>query len=178
MEILHLENSHHARQVFSSEYGGGYLKGWNLCFEDTITGLHEELYDDNGFYTYKGYEKYDFVVIDLAISMPSLTKAEICEHIKELNIPEVPMLCEADIPLWGLDYYKHVIAVRPETRKMVEEGRVILFSGHAAKIREKGLYNEKDPIYVNTRLIDRGVGDSTTELVELIKSIGSRNNRR
>ena len=155
MNILYLEDNPVARKNIA-DFNAGRHK---IDFVDKITALNEILYDE------EGYKEYGAVVLDLSINMPLLTRAQIIKRIPLLNKPDVPTTCsDIDIPLYGLDYYRYVIAKRLETRKMVMEGRIILFTGHAQKIRNKGLYNEKDNDFITTKLIDRAARNATSDL--------------
>jgi len=164
MKVLYLEDNDNACKNIE-EFNREEFQ-IDIDFVDTITALDEILYE------MEEYKNYGAVVIDLSIDMPFFTKEDIVKQIPELGREDVPTTCtEQYIPLYGLDYYKYVIAKRSQTQKMVEEGRIIFFTGHASKIRSRGLYSEKDPLFKNTRLIDRAEKNATGKLFSILREL-------
>jgi len=171
MKILCLEDSDKACdniELFNDRHN------YQIDFVDTITAFDEII-----FYM-EGYKTYDAFVIDLCINMPQLTREFIVERIPLLNLPEVPTYCVEgeNIPLYGLDYFRLVIAKRAETEAMVSEGRVIFFSGHAAKIRTRGDYDESMPVFKHTTLIDRAEQGATSKLFSMLSEIEGNMKKR
>jgi hypothetical protein len=162
MKVLYLEDSANSFKNIEDFNRGEF----QIDFVNTVTALDEVLYE------MEEYKNYCAVVMDLSIDMPFLTKENIVRRIPELDRKDVPTTCtEQYIPLYGLDYYKHVIAKRSQTQKMVEEGRIILFTGHASRIKSRGLYSEKDPLFENTRLIDRAEENATGKLFSILREL-------
>ena len=169
MRVLYLED----RQIGRDNIDDYNQERHEIDFVDTITAFDEFLYEMNG------YEKYDAVVIDLAIDMPLLTKDDIVNRIPELNRDEIPTKCIGiTIPLYGLDYFKYVIAVRPETENMLKDGRVLFFSGHAKKAKNRGLYDENMEIFKHTKMFDRAERGTTKALFEEFEKIEEARQRK
>lgn len=158
VQILITDDAESARKDFCDYFRDEYI----LDFVDTITSLDEFLYVE------EGYKTYAAIMIDLNLDMPNISRERLKKEIPEFKNMDKPIQLEGNIPLYGFDYFTRVILTRPETQQMVNEGRIILFSGHAAKIRKEGLFtNEK---YPHTQLIDRAEG-GTEILSQLIKNI-------
>ena len=166
IKVLYLEDNLTSRREIH-KFNEDYQESGNhqIDFVNTLTGFDEELYELDG------YKTYAVVVVDLSINMPFLTREQIIERIPLLNVKGVPTTCAESIPLYGLDYYKLVVAQRVETKQMVEQGRVILFSGHAAKVVSRGLYDKQQEIFKHTELIDRAERDATKKLFSRFSEI-------
>lgn len=168
MKVLLLEDYGKARENVDIYFRNRF----QFSYVDTVTALDEFLFD------MEGYNEYGALVLDLCINMPLFTREEIVKRIPLLDCADVPTECEAHILLYGLDYFKLVIAQRPETKDMVESGRVIFFSGHANKIRSKGIYDEKMIVFRHTALIDRAEENAMpclfSKLSDIEKKLGAQ----
>ena len=155
MKVLYLED----RGLSIENILSGNKNRFEFKFVNTVTGIHELLIIK------EGYRTYGAVVIDLSIEMPNLTKSKIIKRIPEFNIEGIPTVCAGNIPLYGYDYYRLVLIKHEEIKNsFINKGRIIIFSGHAAKARTEGLYNETMEIFINTPLIDRAALNATNEL--------------
>ncbi|GHV09079.1 hypothetical protein FACS1894217_12590 [Clostridia bacterium] len=147
MKVLYLEDNLLAIDNIQS----ANMDRFQISFVRTITAFDECLFES------AEHCDYGAIVLDLCIEMPRLTKEEIVALIPELNRDDVPSYCIAgkNIPLYGLDYFKHVMSVRNKTKNLINQGRVIFFSGHAAKIKSRGIYDQKNEMFRNVNLFDR-----------------------
>jgi hypothetical protein len=146
MKILYLEDNLEARKNIELVNDGRF----QIDFIDTVTLFHAILFEQ------KGYESYEAIVMDLNIDMPLLLIEEISKKIPELS--EEPTFCNIkgkNIPLYGLDYFIRVITVKNETKTMLEQGRIIFFTGHAAKIIQQKLYDKEQEEFKHVELLDR-----------------------
>jgi len=173
MTVLYLEETYSARKSIIDFSERHYQEDRHkFVFVETVTALDEYIYE------MEGYNTYGAIAVDLAVEMSLLPREDIVSRIPLLDRDDVPTKCIDDsapgnpsIPLYGLDYFRLVIAKRKETQQMVSEGRVVLFSGHAAKIRSRGLYNETLAEFANTQLIDRAERDATGKLFSMLSTI-------
>jgi len=156
LKILYLDDRREAHNNLKQEIGRDVV-----CVEDLIT-FDEWLYDD------EGYKKYDLVILDLALELSGDIKLDdLRDEISELCSDDVPTYCEARIPLIGFDYFNLVINTRAETRRMLDEGRIVLLSGHVVKLSEKEIFTKQK--YPNVTLLDRGKKSSYVELLQIIE---------
>ena len=154
-KILYIENTDDGRQVFSHWTSDKY----DLTIVEDLIDLDERLYDMGG------YEEYDALVIDLALEMsPGIAMEDLESEIPGFSGIDYTQV-GGGITLLGFDYFKHVVNIREETEKMVAEGRVILFTGHAKIIKRDNKYTEDK--FPTTPLIDRS-DPNWTDLLEQI----------
>jgi len=147
MKILFLEDTKNARFAISN-YNN---EEFEISFAGDLISFHGALCEE------EGYNEYGCIVLDLQIEMFMFSEEVIASCIEEFKDKKIPSLVPGqNMPLYGLDYYKEVIYTRPETKKMVDEGRVILITGHEYLLRRLGLYNENLPLFEKTKLIARG----------------------
>jgi len=129
-----------------------------------IQGRHEvyiveDLIDlDTVLYDMKGYNAYDVLIVDLALEKTSgVAINELFEVIPELKTMDAFTVVGGGIKLLGFDYVKRVVMKRDDTRKMVEEGRIILLSGHARILKSSQEYTKE--MFPTIELIDRSDAD-------------------
>jgi len=163
MEILYLEDTQTARDIVIETNRDRDNYNFNFC--DSIIDFDYFLFEEIGYIFYKA------IVMDLCINMPLISKGKIAKQITELDHDSIPTKCASQIPLYGLDYFIKVMYTRPETKKMIDEGRVIFFSGHAQKIKSEGLYSVEMPEFKNVPLFDRSEDNATYDLFQLLKKI-------
>jgi len=163
INILYIEDNREAqtniRRVVDTSH--------RIVYTEDLLTFDERLYDEEGFNT------YDFLILDLALAMPGdITLDDLREAIPEFGPTYTPTYCEAYIPLIGFDYFNLVVNKRDETKAMVNEGRVVLLSGHAKKLRDKEIFTQQK--FPNVTLIDRGEKGAYNELLKIIKTIEER----
>lgn len=162
MKVLFLEDNEDAKKnirIVNDDY-------FTINFVSTVTLFDELIFDQAGF------ASYDAIVMDLCINMPLMPDEQIKEMIPLLNSDDVPTYCNPErqsIPLWGLDYFRLVMNEKSETKSLVEQGRVIFFSGHAERIVKQGLYSADDEMFAHVELLNRF--KHTPKLFEKLKEI-------
>jgi len=160
LKFLYMEDSNEARNNFVRNLQGNH----QVTFASDLISLNDLLYTD------RGYENFDVVLLDLSLALPAdISNDDLREAIPEFKNTNVPSYLEGVSNLYGFDYFRLVINTRKETKQMVKERRVILFSGHAKRLRAKGLYTEQ--LYPTTRLVDRADKGAYDELIAYIYSL-------
>ena len=160
LQILFLEDKQEAQMAISNSLQCKY----NIKFVSELGSFNDFLYND------EGYQSHDVIIIDASMDLDGYTEEEIKDLIPYFNTTDfVPSGVVAGLPLWGLDYFKHVVAIRAETQDMLNEGRIILFTGHASKLIHYGLFKQEE--YPDTQLINRGEADSEKKLITMLEEI-------
>jgi hypothetical protein len=164
MKILYLEDNHMAIENIVN-VNTDLNERFDIDFVNTIVACDELLFGID-------QQTYSAIILDLCIEMPQLTKADISAIIPELNRDDVPTYCHANnIALYGLDYFKYVMAKNERTKTLIDQGQVIFFTGHAVKIVNSGLYSVKMDIYKNVSLFDRAEKGATKALFAKLEDI-------
>jgi len=163
-KVLIVEDSAEAIYGYERNLQDKYREDFDIAFVDSLITLDEMLYDD------EGYKEYDAVAIDLNLEMPQYTYDDLEDDIPEFGDAvaageKLPTELHGEIPLYGFDYFRLVIMARAETQKMVEEGRIILLSGHAAKLVKEKLFPLEARNCDTVTLIDRA--DNSVENLRL-----------
>jgi len=162
LEILYLEDRSEARKAVAPT-----LAGHNVVFVSELGSLDDFLYDE------EGYKYYDVIILDASMELYVHTEDELKKIIPEFAEDDFKhSVLPSKLPLWGFDYFKWVINARPQTRQMVKEGRVILFTGHASKLTQNGLFS--DELFPHTPLINRGSRHAEEQLSTLLTDIQNR----
>lgn len=123
---------------------------------DNLIAFDEQLFDLHGI------ERYDRVIIDLAIPLVDLNLEDLLEMIPEMH-EDVTRL-KGTIPLFGWDYFRYKILENPENSKYVS--KFVIISGHGDMFRE---YLECNKIQLNIEIIDKTDSDLSEKLLELLR---------
>jgi len=159
LKVLYIESHEDGRKVFREWAKDQY----DVTIVEDLIDLDELLYNR------KGYDKYDALVIDLALSKAhGITIEDYCDEIPEfqdINFTNA----SGSITLLGFDYFKYVVLTRPETDSMVKDKRVVLLSGHAKIVRRDNIFTDSE--FPHTELIDRADRQSMDKLAEIFEQI-------
>ena len=141
VHVLYLENS------------GEVIEAFENYFEDRVDFDIVDNVVAFDHFLFSAHESYDFVIVDLSVSMKETPLEVVHEKIDEFKDKVIPTKVRGALPLIGYDYIKHVMQNRQKTLKMINEGRVAAISGHAESIKKEGLYT--DEVFKGIPFFDR-----------------------